>query len=64
MEPVALSTGKPVPIAAAIGSSIKYTSLAPAPSTDSRIARLSTCVEPQGTQTKILGLGFIKNLGL
>ena len=48
------------PIAAAIGSSIKYVFLAPAPNADSRIARLSTCVAPHGTQTKTRGLGRIK----
>ena len=46
------------PMAAAIGSSIKYTSEAPAPKADSRIARRSTWVEPQGTQMMMRGLGF------
>ena len=50
------------PIAAAIGSSIKYTSRAPAPSADSLIARRSTCVEPQGTHTNTRGLGRKKLL--
>ena len=45
------------PMAAAIGSSIRYTSLAPAPSADSRMARRSTWVEPQGTQMMMRGLG-------
>ena len=58
IEPLASETGKPAPIAAAIGSVIKNTSLAPAPSTDSLIALLSTWVAPQGTQTKTLGLGL------
>ena len=42
MEPVAVETGNFAPIAAAIGSSIKYTSRAPAPMADSLIARRST----------------------
>ena len=42
MDPLACSTGRPAPMAAAIGSSIKRTSLAPALATDSRIARRST----------------------
>src|SRR5690625_1176082 len=49
MEPLASDTDKPAPIAAAMGSSIKYTWLAPAPKADSRMARRSTWVEPQGT---------------
>ena len=57
--PLASSTGSPAPIAAAIGSSINLTSLAPAPRTDSLIALLSTCVDLQGTQTRTLGLGLI-----
>ena len=57
--PLASSTGKPAPIAAAIGSSISFTSLAPAPRTDSLIALLSTWVDLHGTQTRILGLGFM-----
>ena len=57
IEPVASATGRPAPIAAAIGSSIRYTCDAPAPSADSRIARRSTWVEPQGTQMMMRGLG-------
>ncbi|MNL56891.1 hypothetical protein D3C87_1804130 [compost metagenome] len=44
------------PIAAAIGSSIKYTSLAPACNTDSSTALSSTSVMPEGTATITLGL--------
>ena len=44
-------------MAAAMGSSIKYTSRAPALKADSRMALLSTCVEPQGTQINTRGLG-------
>jgi hypothetical protein len=61
IEPCASSTGKPAPIAADIGSSIKYTSRAPAIAADSLIARRSTWVEPQGTQIKIRGLGIVLN---
>ena len=46
-----------LPMAAAMGSSIRYTSLAPAPSADSRIARRSTWVEPHGTQMMMRGDG-------
>ena len=56
MDPVGSATGSPAPIAAATGSSIKNTLLAPAASADSRIARLSTFVEPEGTQITICGL--------
>jgi hypothetical protein len=45
-------------MAAAMGSSIRYTSEAPAPSADSRMARRSTWVEPQGTQMMMRGLGL------
>ena len=63
MEPHASVTGSPAPIAAAIGSSIKKTSEAPAPKADSRIARRSTWVEPQGTQITMRGLGRNNMLG-
>ncbi len=56
IEPEASLTGRPAPMAAAMGSSIRYTSEAPAPSADSRIARRSTWVEPQGTQMMMRGL--------
>ena len=49
IEPDASVTGKFAPIAAAIGSSIRYTLLAPAASADSCIALLSTAVAPDGT---------------
>ena len=52
-----LETVKDSPMAAAIGSSTRKTSRAPAPSADSLIALRSTWVELQGTQTKTLGLG-------
>ena len=44
-------------MAAAIGSSMRYTWPAPAPIADSLIARRSTCVEPQGTQMMMRGEG-------
>ncbi|SPW33691.1 Uncharacterised protein [Edwardsiella tarda] len=62
IEPVASETGKPAPIAAAIGSSIRKTSRAPAPCADSRMARRSTWVAPTGTHTSTRGLGRIKLL--
>ncbi len=57
IEPRASVTGMPAPIAAAIGSSIRYTSRAPASSADSLIARRSTWVLPAGTHTSTRGLG-------
>ena len=47
------------PMAAAIGSSIKYATVAPADIVASSTARLSTCVTPDGMQTITSGL---KNL--
>ena len=55
IEPVGSVTGRPAPIAAAIGSSISQTLRAPALSADSWMARRSTAVEPDGTQTTICG---------
>ena len=57
--PTASCTGNPAPIAAAIGSSTNRTSRAPADCALSLIARRSTSVELQGTQTRTLGLGRI-----
>jgi len=62
IEPVGSVTGSPAPIAAAIGSSIKKTRLAPALSADSWIARRSTAVEPDGTQTMICGVAKLRRL--
>ena len=56
MLPDASATGSPAPIAAAIGSSINITSLAPALMAESFTARRSTLVIPDGTQTMIRGL--------
>ena len=55
MLPVGVSTGRPTPIAAAIGSATMNTSLAPAVSAESRTARRSTSVMPDGTQTITCG---------
>ena len=55
MLPVGVSTGRPTPIAAAIGSATMNTSFAPAPSAESRTARFSTSVMPDGTQTMTRG---------
>ena len=52
--PIGSVTGKEAPIAAATGSSIKCTSLAPARPA-SRTARLSTPVTPLGIPTTSLG---------
>src|ERR1700726_3346247 len=58
IEPRASCTGSPAPTAAAIGSLTIATLRAPAPSADSRIARRSTWVEPNGTHTSTRGEGF------
>ena len=55
IEPDGSVTGSPAPIAAAIGSSISATRRAPALSALSWMARRSTAVEPEGTQTMISG---------
>ena len=59
MLPVGVSTGSPTPIAAAIGSATISTCLAPAVSAESRTARRSTSVIPEGTQT--MTFGFTRN---
>src|SRR3989338_2751150 len=48
-------TGRPTPIAAAFGSEIRYTSLAPARSAELTTARLSTAVIPDGMAINTLG---------
>ena len=55
MLPDGSVTGSPAPIAAAIGSSISSTRRAPALSALSWMARRSTAVLPDGTQTMIIG---------
>ena len=62
IEPVGSVTGRPAPIAAAIGSSISQTLRAPALSADSWMARRSTAVEPEGTQTTIWGWAKLRRL--
>ena len=62
IEPRASCTGSPAPTAAAIGSLTIATLRAPAPSADSRIARRSTWVEPNGTHTSTRGEGLSKRL--
>ena len=56
MLPYGFEMSIPAPIAAAIGSSIIATSLAPAEYAASSTARLSTSVAPEGIHTLILGL--------
>ena len=48
MFPVGSATGSPAPIAAAIGSSIRYACRAPAEASASSTARFSTPVTPRG----------------
>ena len=55
MLPVGSPTGRPAPIAAAIGSSIRYAWRAPAERQASSTARFSTPVTPEGTQTTTRG---------
>ena len=55
MFPVGSPTGRPAPIAAAIGSSIRYAWRAPAERQASSTARFSTPVTPEGTQTTTRG---------
>ena len=50
------------PMAAAMGSSTRYTSRAPADSADSRTARFSTSVTPNGTQMMMRGLTSVLRL--
>ena len=57
MEPVGSATGRPAPIAAAIGSSMMFTRFAFAFSAASLTARLSTAVTPDGMQ--MITLAFV-----
>ncbi len=50
MFPSGASTSRPIPNAAAMGSKIIYTSRPPACSAESRTARISTSVLPEGIQ--------------
>ena len=56
MFPTGLLMSRPIPIAAATGSSTKNTSLAACFSPESLTALLSTSVTPEGTHMTILGL--------
>ena len=62
IEPVGSWIGRPAPIAAAMGSSIRPTRRPPAFRQLSLMARRSTAVAPDGTQT--ITLGFTKPLRL
>ena len=62
MLPLGSVIGRPAPIAAAIGSSIRKTSRAPAPSALSFTARFSTSVIPKGTQMMMRGLTSVLRL--
>jgi len=62
MELMGSVTGRPAPIAAAMGSSIKNISLAPADSTVSLTARLSTWVMPDGMETMMRGRTSVRRL--
>ena len=55
MLPTGVSTGRPTPIAAAIGSATMSRRLTPADRAESRTARRSTSVIPEGTQTMTVG---------
>ena len=55
MFPVGSRTGRPAPIAAAIGSSIRYAWRAPAERVGLLDRRFSTPVTPDGTQTTTRG---------
>ena len=57
IEPVGSSIGRSAPMAAAMGSSIRYACRAPAEIVASNTARFSTDVTPEGTQMTTLGLG-------
>ncbi len=54
-DPRASITGRPMPIPAAIGSSIRYTRRAPARSAEWITARRSTAVIPTGTAITTCG---------
>ena len=57
MLPMGSSTSMPIPMAAAMGSWIRYTSLAPACSLLSFTARFSTSVIPLGMQMTMRRFG-------
>ena len=57
-DPDGSETGRPAPIAAAIGSSIRRAQRAPALIVASRTARFSTSVTPDGMPTSTRGRGM------
>ena len=57
-DPDGSLTGRPAPMAAAIGSSIRRAHRAPALMVASRTARFSTSVTPEGIPTSTLGRGM------
>ena len=60
MFPVGSATGRPAPSAAAMGSSMRYASRAPACLADWRTARFSTWVIPDGTVTTTRGWTMLR----
>ena len=62
MLPSGASTSIPIPMAAAIGSKIRYTSRPSACSAESRTARSSTSVEPEGTPMTMRREGWNRRL--
>ena len=59
MLPVGSATGKPAPMAAAIGSSMRVAQRAPAEYVASSTARFSTPVTPEGTQITTRGCAHL-----
>ena len=64
MCPSGLAMSMPAPMAAATGSSMRYTFRAPAWMPASMTARSSTSVMPEGTQMMMRGLKSMKPLTL
>ncbi len=62
MLPAASCTGRPTPMAAAMGSSMRCTSRAPAWVADSLTARFSTSVMPEGTAMTTRGRTILRRL--
>ena len=60
MQPPALVTGSPAPMAAATGSSMSLVSMEPASAEASTTLRRSTSVTPEGTQTTTRGRERLK----
>ena len=62
MLPLGSVTGRPAPIAAAMGCSMRYTSRAPAFAAASRTARRSTSVMPEGMPMMMRGFTSVLRL--